>query len=81
MATASIKGPNGDNILIGDAYLFPRKVDFFRPRNLGGYKIGSVDVSGLHPNQSVKARIDDCASLNEKLLIIGLAVGMVIYVN
>lgn len=48
-----------------------------RPAHLGGFKIGSINVGEIHMNQTVKVKFEDCASPNEKLLVTGLAVGMV----
>ncbi|XP_021946575.1 uncharacterized protein LOC110844636 [Folsomia candida] len=80
IATASIKScSTGEPLLVGNAYLFPRKIDISRPSHLGGFKIGSVNVGEIHLNQSVQVKLEECASPNEKLLVIGLAVGMMDY--
>lgn len=36
-----------------------------------------MNVGEIHLNQSVQVKLEECASPNEKLLVIGLAVGMV----
>ncbi|OXA60275.1 hypothetical protein Fcan01_05136 [Folsomia candida] len=77
---SSIKScSTGEPLLVGNAYLFPRKIDISRPSHLGGFKIGSVNVGEIHLNQSVQVKLEECASPNEKLLVIGLAVGMMDY--